>query len=1140
MRYLITTFILILACPTQAQLASYDFNSNSDDQLGGYNPAVFFGTADFTSGEYMALDSGEYVVLPDALNTAFDNTESLEIQIRFKVTGDWEATPALNGFGEEARILLTTKDDYDQRLEGFDIAARQWEGALWIISSYGDGLRDDSGSLSEGKLDFITQIETDTWYDLNVKFIFDEDGPYIQYIVNGSLSLSYYDDRVDYEGFRQTVDARPIIVGSTLNNTISLRDGMHPSLDLFIDSLSFASPALPGNPTEVNNVLSAMLDHMNGSITYSDEELKALQNTFASNWDGDSFDANESTILNYMETYSNTQGFVFTLKFNAEQPEEFDPLKAIQYQMQQWIFDNKYTSTTINDMEGLSFKEHERFPGTVSETAARLSGEAFTVDGDYQTDSGFYLNDQEYVRRPTGYFVPAGELVSITVPDAAIGQGLSVFVGAHRKNIQETWSEFRRFPRVSTTFALDTKTITIANPFGGGIYIEIPDGTNLGPITFEVDGAVKAPYYCTKEGFSNSLSEFLEEVEKAEVPYVDIESANFMTTISNGMASEINDLDSIISIWDKSFDVINVALGRPQERFRSEYIIHDRQSHVKYTGAPAAYPMSLEIYDYPYEPVNSQPIDVASGREWYNGPASNTFNRVIFHEYGHLHNMPTLYYEQETNVHLLATAVYSEVMGESIDSAFVYALVQRLNLEQATFDWIFTSNFINGERIGYEPNNPWDQLLYQSRGMVKLADIAKMFGWEALGEINKYFYDYQIANPDWSVYDLQDDELIRVASQVMGFNMAPHFEFHGIIPSDDLYDELKTMPTSKTIKERILHYRLEIPADNAEFTEVYNQVINKIDVTFHVPRWDEWKSIYDEAYATSITDRIDAILGRYFNLTAEDLNNEPTITGISNDLSMNENTSLTLSLADFVVRDTDHDYPNEHTLIVSSGENYSLEGSTITPNSDFSGILTVPIKVSDGIEESVAYEAQVMVVSDEQRNAEPVISGLTEPLSITVNTSITLSLADIIVTDTDHSYPDDHTLRISEGENYTLDGLSLTPVLDYVGMLSIPINVSDGIEESEGYLIDIEVSPILAADTKDAFQLYPNPTLDGKLSVKGIPDGLTYSIRDVSGRLHQKGVITNGQLVITSGSGIYLLEVMIDDESRIKRKVLKQ
>ena len=65
-----------------------------------------------------------------------------------------------------------------------------------------------------------------------------------------------------------------------------------------------------------------------------------------------------------MEDFSSTQGYVFTLKYNGEDSAEFDPLKAVQFQMQQWILDNKYTSSTVNDMGGLSFKEHEQWEGS--------------------------------------------------------------------------------------------------------------------------------------------------------------------------------------------------------------------------------------------------------------------------------------------------------------------------------------------------------------------------------------------------------------------------------------------------------------------------------------------------------------------------------------------------------------------------------------------------------------------------------------------------------------------------------------------------------------------------------------------------------------------------------------------------------
>ncbi len=50
----------------------------------------------------------------------------------------------------------------------------------------------------------------------------------------------------------------------------------------------------------------------------------------------------------------------------------------------------------------------------------------------------------------------------------------------------------------------------------------------------------------------------------------------------------------------------------------------------------------------------------------------------------------------------------------------------------------------------------------------------------------------------------------------------------------------------------------------------------------------------------------------------------------------------------------------------------------------------------------------------------------------------------MIVTDIDNIYPDDFTLTVLEGENYTLDGESITPRENYNGDLTVPVYVSDG------------------------------------------------------------------------------------------------
>lgn len=1100
-----------------AQIAQYDFNTDFQDGINSYH-ATAAGDPVIENNAYVSMKVSDYLLLPESLSEALDTTSSLEIRLRFKVEGDWRNTE-----GEEARIILSSKVDYDQRLGGFDITARQWEGQLRIITTYGDGLLYGPNNwLSEGKLDFVGDIDSDIWYELGIKIFFDATTPYIQYTVNNAVSTSYFDDRLDYHGFLQTL-RQQIAVGSDVNNFVNVFDPP-PTMDLQLDYLIIGSPVLPGDPNQVGRVLEQLTDHLQERNSLTDEIIDSLHGVFVNNWDEQAYTSNKDEIHRYMQAYSSVFGPIFDQPYK-ESPDIFPAMEAIQYQMQQWILDNQYGAENVNEMEGLTFKDHELFPGIVSADAPRLKEASFTIDGDYQTDPGFHLNDQEEVIRPSGYYVPPGELVTIYVPDAAIDQGMTLFVGAHRKNVQETWNEFTRYPRIATQYNIDTKSITVANPFGGAIYVTVPDGKQLGALTFELEGAVKAPYYCTKEGFETSITEFQAEVAYGYVPWVDMESANFMCTIPQGMAKNISNPHAVLSVWDDMFDAVNIALGRPLERFRGEYLMVDRNGHAKFTAAPAAYPMSIETVAFPYDHQLGTPINVESGKDWYQ--EVGTGNYIFFHEYGHLHNMPTLLFEQETNVHLPATAAYSMAMGEIIDSAFVYAQNQRLTLEEATLDWIVTPNFYEGKRIGYVSDGPWDQLLYQSRGLVKLVDIAKLFGWEAYGEINQYFYAYQKRHPAWSPYALEDDQWIAAASEVLGVNMAPHFEFHGILPSDSLVRALRRIPVSDLIKDRILHYRSLVPADNEAIQPWYHSMIEQMDPAFHVPRWDSIRVIYDESHAAKIVARIDTIIDKYYNLTAADLNEEPVILGLVEPLVIPEDSSITLSLANLRVEDPDHVYPDDFTLSINEGTNYHVDEFTITPEMDFTGTLSVPVIVNDGIEES---EEFLVLVEVEKINHVPFIIGLSEPLAIPQDTPLTLTLEDLEVEDEDHDFPDDFNLNVGEGENYSVDFHTIHPDEGFVGELLVPVTVTDGIDESEVFEIPIEVLLVLTAGMKQApTQIYPNPVGDYlNLDIPEVGEIESVSVYSINGTLirHIDMNVTRSRIDLSElQKGIYLLMI---------------
>ena len=76
-------------------------------------------------------------------------------------------------------------------------------------------------------------------------------------------------------------------------------------------------------------------------------------------------------------------------------------------------------------------------------------------------------------RRPTGMYVPPGVVATVEVPDALLGKGFVVRVGAHTKDLFAK-HDLTRLDRVSTFFPILCGSTQVSNPLGGGIYIEVP------------------------------------------------------------------------------------------------------------------------------------------------------------------------------------------------------------------------------------------------------------------------------------------------------------------------------------------------------------------------------------------------------------------------------------------------------------------------------------------------------------------------------------------------------------------------------------------------------------------------------------------------------------------------------------------
>jgi hypothetical protein len=193
-----------------------------------------------------------------------------------------------------------------------------------------------------------------------------------------------------------------------------------------------------------------------------------------------------------------------------------------------------------------------------------------------------------------------------------------------------------------------------------------------------------------------------------------------------------------------------------------------------------------------------------------------------------------------------------------------------------------------------------------------------------------------------------------------------------------------------------------------------------------------------------------------------------------------EDTSRLIELADITVVDADSTFPDDFTLIVQDGANYTrdlLDGNIITPILDYEGPLTVPVIVNDGFADSPVFNMLVTVLPindapiivdvvpqlrqcDDQ---EPVVQLPCTP----EDTTLTIVLADLDIVDPDNVVPDELTLTLlppGPTDEYTLAGdTAITPTPNFSGQLLVAATVSDTGEPigvSAPFLIPVTVKPV--------------------------------------------------------------------------------
>ena len=189
------------------------------------------------------------------------------------------------------------------------------------------------------------------------------------------------------------------------------------------------------------------------------------------------------------------------------------------------------------------------FPGAVPANAPRVTK---TVAVDATTDPAAW--------RSTGLYAAPGALVTVSTTTTLLGKGFEIRVGAHADSIRNAaHHRYVRMPEISRVFPFESGKISVANAFGGLIYVLVPKGSALGKIQVTISGAVEAPHYV--EGVTTA-SEW-KRIRENPAPWGELEAKNIIFTVPSADLRKLDDPDAVARYWDNVVASTAEFMGRP-------------------------------------------------------------------------------------------------------------------------------------------------------------------------------------------------------------------------------------------------------------------------------------------------------------------------------------------------------------------------------------------------------------------------------------------------------------------------------------------------------------------------------------------------------------------------------------------------
>ncbi len=364
-----------------------------------------------------------------------------------------------------------------------------------------------------------------------------------------------------------------------------------------------------------------------------------------------------------------------------------------------------------------------------------------------------------------GLYAPAGAVVKVRVPSQAVAVKLAVQIGCHTDELWSlpTWS---RWPNLCRRVIIDALETRVASPFGGLVYIDVPEECKLGTIEVTLIGAVEAPLYVFGK---TRLSDWRQRIRALPGPWAELACAGVIVTVPSKAIRNLDDPETLMKFWSRAVELQDaLAMYKPGDRKRPERFVADEQIEVGYMHA--GYPIMCGNDMYGYN------VDVAS----LLGTANEPGGWGQWHELGHNHQSDdwTPNGAVEVTVNLFTMYVINKLYRLPLEGTNPECFPRERRLKAI-------AEYLASERNSTD----WDPF----EGLLMYFQLVDAFGWEPLQQV---FQQYRDLGPDehpQSDAEKWDQWMVRY-SKVVSKNLGPFFVRWKLPVTEPALDSIRSLP----------------------------------------------------------------------------------------------------------------------------------------------------------------------------------------------------------------------------------------------------------------------------------------------------------------------------------------------------------